>query len=176
MPIPKIALIDTGSHRVVSVIEPAHSGMYADGQYYNGYLAKVLPTNYDNPELFGRLHYFADEFGVHDLPEQLYQTWNPHTLQYADAALSQEIKDDAISRVNVCTQAEIYRLYPQWKQANMTARAVELMALGETEGGEWETIKAAWEDIKALRNSSNEQVSAVNAAESTFAIIEILNQ
>lgn len=58
-------------------------------------------------------------------------------------------------------QRRIYELYPQWKQANMIARAVELLQVGQAnwspeEQAEAAALNAAWAWIKAVRAKSNE--------------------
>lgn len=54
----------------------------------------------------------------------------------------------------------IYAVYPQWKQANMTARGVELLRTGEAnwtaeETAEAAALDAAWAWIKTVRAHSN---------------------
>ena len=54
----------------------------------------------------------------------------------------------------------ILAAYPEWKQANMTARALELMAKGQVnwtdaEQADIHNITAAWGWIKAVRDASN---------------------
>jgi hypothetical protein len=58
-------------------------------------------------------------------------------------------------------QRRIYEVYPQWKQANMTARTVELLQKGQSNWNEQEqaeslALNAAWDWIKAIRAKSNE--------------------
>jgi hypothetical protein len=44
---------------------------------------------------------------------------------------------------------------PEWMQANLTARAVELVSLGETSGAEWQRMQSIWGWIKAVRAHSD---------------------
>lgn len=66
---------------------------------------------------------------------------------------------DQIMAVKAEAQRRIYAIYPQWKQANMTARAVELVRKGETnwtaeEQSEAAALDAAWAWIKSVRVAS----------------------
>lgn len=63
------------------------------------------------------------------------------------AMVSQRIKEEARQR--------ILAVLPEWKQANATARAVELVAAGQASGPEWEAMQASWGWVKAVRQHSN---------------------
>lgn len=74
--------------------------------------------------------------------------------------------------VDVKTEAQrrIYELYPQWKQANMTARAVELLQKGQQnwtmeEQAEAAALNDSWAWIKHIRQKSNkiEQLDPIPA-------------
>ena len=45
--------------------------------------------------------------------------------------------------------------YPEWRQANLTARAVELVSLNETSGPEWQQMQSIWAWIKDVRARSD---------------------
>ena len=45
--------------------------------------------------------------------------------------------------------------YPEWMQANLTARAVELVSLGQTTGPEWQHMQSIWSWIKGVRAHSD---------------------
>jgi len=68
-------------------------------------------------------------------------------LPAAKAAKKQHIKATA--------RARILARYPEWMQANLTARAVELVSLGQTTGPEWGQMQAIWNWIKAQRARSD---------------------
>jgi len=68
-------------------------------------------------------------------------------LPAAKAAKRTEIKATA--------RAQILARYPEWMQANLTARAVELVSLGQTTGPEAQKIQAVWAWIKATRARSD---------------------
>lgn len=53
---------------------------------------------------------------------------------------------------------------PQWKQVNLTARAVELLASGDTSSAEWLDIQAIWGWVKSVRAASNTGEAAILAA------------
>lgn len=69
------------------------------------------------------------------------------SLPAAKAAKKAEIKQAA--------RAQILARYPEWMQANLTARAVELVSLGEITGSEWQRMQAIWNWIKATRARSD---------------------
>lgn len=82
--------------------------------------------------------------------------------------------------VEIKTRAReiILGLYPDWKQANMTARSVELteklasgVALTAGEQVELDAMKGVWAWIKTIRQASDEREAAINAlvAASDFA-------
>ena len=65
-------------------------------------------------------------------------------------------------------QRRILAAFPVWKQANMTARGVELVdkvAYGETlsqdEAGERDALRAAWAWVKSARAASDEIEAAI---------------
>jgi hypothetical protein len=68
-------------------------------------------------------------------------------LAAAKAAKRTEIKQAA--------RARILARYPEWQQQNMTARAVELVSLGQTTGPEAQKIQAVWAWIKEVRARSD---------------------
>jgi hypothetical protein len=68
-------------------------------------------------------------------------------LPAAKAAKKQHIKAAA--------RAHILARYPEWRQANLTARAVELVSLGQTTGSEWSQMQAIWGWIKDTRSRSD---------------------
>jgi len=71
-------------------------------------------------------------------------------------------EDARVKLVKEEARKRILALYPEWKQANMTARAVELLDIFRLNGewtleetAEYEAIKAAWAQIKAIRAASD---------------------
>lgn len=67
-----------------------------------------------------------------------------------------------IAEAKAEAQKRIFAIYPQWKQANMTARAVELQDIWR-DVGEWTAqeqaestaLKAAWDAVNAIRTASD---------------------
>jgi hypothetical protein len=57
--------------------------------------------------------------------------------------------------IKTAARAQILARYPEWQQANLTARAVELVSLGQTTGQEWARMQAIWDWIKATRARSD---------------------
>ena len=73
---------------------------------------------------------------------------------------------EQISAIKLEAQRRIYSRFPQWKQANMTARAVGLLRAGEQnwtdeEKAEAGALDGAWVWIKTVRIASGE-VEAMN--------------
>lgn len=78
----------------------------------------------------------------------------PTDAQIAAAALpaAQAAKRSAIKQA---ARQVILARYPEWMQANLTARAVELVSLGELTGPEWQRMQSIWAWIKAVRSHSD---------------------
>lgn len=83
------------------------------------------------------------------------------TQDEIDAAAPAAQQAAKISAIKVGARARILARLPEWKQANMTARAVELVSLGQASGPEWEAMQAAWNWIKAVRAHSDALEAAV---------------
>lgn len=82
-----------------------------------------------------------------------------------------QIKREAAERINdIC---------PAWKQSNLTARAVELIAnksvngeLTQSEQSEWSNMMQIWQAIKQIRLDSDTAENTVN----TLQTIEEIEQ
>jgi hypothetical protein len=88
------------------------------------------------------------------------------------------LKAEAIARINQRAGEIITTQLPQWRQANLTARAVELQSLGsgnwtESEAQEWAGITSLWDWVKSIRGQSNIAVAAVSTASSEAEISTI---
>ena len=78
-------------------------------------------------------------------------------------------KKDALRRVNAISGEVILNRLPLWKQQNMTARAVELQAIGSAnwsavEQQEWDSLQEAWNWVKSVRAASNVATGAIDQA------------
>ncbi|WP_024296636.1 hypothetical protein [Methylomicrobium lacus] len=85
------------------------------------------------------------------------------------------LRAQATARINARAEEIIKARLPQWKQANLTARAVELnhRAVGlwtQAETAEWGAIQAEWEWVKSVRAASNVATDAVASADSPAAV------
>lgn len=97
-------------------------------------------------------------------PEQVTKTWSVTRIDLEDQKAA--VKDEA--------QRRITSAYPQWKQANMTARSIELQDIlrvngswTEEEQAEYDLYKARWAWIKAVRECSN-AIEAMDPIPSDF--------
>lgn len=86
-----------------------------------------------------------------------------------------QLQEDAIKRIKAKAGETIIARLPQWKQSNLTARAVELQSTGPTswtqdEQTEWAAIQAEWAWVKSIRAQSNTAVDTINAAISAAEI------
>jgi hypothetical protein len=86
-------------------------------------------------------------------------------LPAAKAAKKQHIK--------AATRAHILARYPEWMQANLTARAVELVSLNQTTGPEWGQMQAIWNWIKATRARSDLLESDVDNCTTVEAVEQL---
>ena len=95
--------------------------------------------------------------GVSDLGGGRYEVAFPDgTTRFATEA---EVlaATQAAKRFAIKTAARqiILSRYPEWRQANLTARAVELVSLNETSGAEWQQMQSIWAWIKDVRARSD---------------------
>lgn len=77
------------------------------------------------------------------------------TMQEIEAAWPAVRLAGVTAAIKAKARARILSVLPEWKQANATARAVELVAAGQASGPEWEAMQAAWAWVKAVREYSN---------------------
>lgn len=77
--------------------------------------------------------------------------------------------------INTLARNKILSVYPDWKQANMTARYVELLRDSQQTSTEAQAIEAAWDWVKAIRTESNVINANIDSA-TTFAQIRTLEQ
>ncbi len=70
-------------------------------------------------------------------------------------------KAQKLANVKTFARNLILSKFPEWKQANMTARAVEILSASGTNTTEWEELQNAWAWIKQVRTYSNELESAI---------------
>lgn len=102
----------------------------------------------------------GDQFRVATAAER--KTIDAAETELARAAAVQQIKEQA--------RADILDRFPEWRQANMTARAVELLErktdqqLTDAERTEIDAIRAAWQWIKDRRAQSDAEEAALLAA------------
>ena len=57
--------------------------------------------------------------------------------------------------IKAAARQTILARYPEWMQANLTARAVELVSLGQTTGPEWQQMQSIWSWIQGVRAHSD---------------------
>ena len=78
----------------------------------------------------------------------------PTDAEIAAAALP-AAKAAKKAEIKAAARAQILARYPEWQQANLTARAVELVSLNELTGPEWQRMQSIWAWIKAVRAHSD---------------------
>ena len=81
------------------------------------------------------------------------------------AAMLPAAKAQRIAQVKAKAREKILARMPEWKQANATARAVELVSLGQASGAEWTAMQAAWAWVKSVREYSNALEAQINASD-----------
>lgn len=109
------------------------------------------------------------DFGDGPQVRWLSDTPRPTDAEIAAAALPAA---KAAKRLAIKTAARqiILSRYPEWRQANLTARAVELVSLGQTSGSEWQQMQSIWAWIKAVRARSDLLESDVAACTTVAAV------
>jgi hypothetical protein len=96
----------------------------------------------------------------------------PTDAQIAAAALP-AAKAAKRTEIKAAARACILARYPEWMQANLTARAVELVSLGQTTGSEWQRMQAIWDWIKATRARSDLLESDVDNCTTAEAVEQL---
>jgi hypothetical protein len=103
--------------------------------------------------------------GANSTRPSKYHIWDGATLTWVEPIdYIDLLQQGAVDGINASAGKKILDRYPQYKQANMTARFIELMTLSETASQEALDIKAAWDWIKSIREASNIANNAINAA------------
>lgn len=98
-----------------------------------------------------------------------HHTWDSELKLWVEAVDYLElVRVDTLAEINSLAGEKILALYPQYKQANLTARFVELITLNETDSEEGVAIQAAWDWIKEVRSSSN---SAYELAANSVSVV-----
>lgn len=69
--------------------------------------------------------------------------------------LNAHLADVLVPKIKAKARDVILSRLPEWKQANMTARAVELVGAGQASGAEWDAMQALWAWVKAVREHSD---------------------
>ena len=78
----------------------------------------------------------------------------PTDAEIAAAALP-AAKAAKKTEIKAAARAQILARYPEWQQANLLARAVELVSVGDLSGPEWQQMQAGWAWIQAVRARSD---------------------
>lgn len=100
--------------------------------------------------------------GPHPSDDELRAAMLPAAKAAKRAAIKQAARQVILSR------------YPEWRQANLTARAVELVSLGQTSGPEWQQLQSIWAWIKDVRARSDlleADVAACTTVEAVEGIV-----
>lgn len=114
------------------------------------------------------------DFEVWQSGDQITLRWlstkpRPTDAEIAAAALpaAQAAKRTAIKQA---ARQVILGRYPEWMQANLTARAVELVSLGELTGPDWGKMQTIWSWITSVRAHSNLLEADVDACTTVEAV------
>jgi hypothetical protein len=93
------------------------------------------------------------------------------TVQYtvADRPLA-AFKTERKALVKINCRTRILAVYADWKQMNMTARAIELLKLGQQGSPEGLALQASWDWVKAMRANSDTLEAGIDAATTAQAV------
>jgi hypothetical protein len=133
-------------------------------------VSTILALSYLFPDISA-----PDDFALNEQGALLY--WRrpepqPTPAQIAAAALP-AAKAAKKQQIKAATRAHILARYPEWMQANLTARAVELVSLGQITGPEWGQMQAIWNWIKATRARSDLLESDVDNCTTVEAVEQL---
>jgi hypothetical protein len=110
------------------------------------------------------------------MPEEI-SAWRRPEPQPTDAEIAAAAlpaaKAAKRTEIKAAARARILARYPEWMQANLTARAVELVSLGQTTGPEWGQMQAIWNWIKATRSRSDLLESDVDNCTTVEAVEQL---
>ncbi len=114
--------------------------------------------------------------GVSDYGDGKYEIqFADGTIRFAtDAEVVAAAKAAKTQQIKAAARAQILARYPEWRQANLTARAVELVSLGQTTGPEWGQMQAIWDWIKATRARSDLLESDVDNCTTVEAVEQLV--
>jgi len=98
------------------------------------------------------------------------------TVEWVDV---ERVRESRISKAKTDAYNRIAAILPEWKQCNLTARAVELQAMGAEnwtaeEQAEWEAGQALWNQIKQVRTATDafEVAIALEADPAAAAVLQ----
>ena len=119
---------------------------------------------------------FSNAVGVVDYGNDKYKVqFADGTTRFAtDAEVLAATQAAKRAAIKAAARQTILARYPEWRQANLTARAVELVSLGETSGPEWQQMQSIWAWIKDVRARSDlleADVAACTTVEAVEGIV-----
>lgn len=117
----------------------------------------VFPYTRQEQPTYDRRTQKLVEGGFSEVDDQWVKTWtvadkSPEEIQKYDLLMSAVVKEEA--------QRRILEVLPEWRQRNLTARAAELAAKGQSnwtpeEQAEWDAGQILWDKIKVIRAASD---------------------
>lgn len=138
---------------------------------------RLVPVTGQEPPAFDAVTQVLEGPEIEVAEGSVLWTWTvrahtPAELTSLRGAKASEVKAEAAAR--------ILNLYPDWKQRNMTARGVELLAIRADrawtpeEATESDDLKAAWAVVSAIRAASNAVEAAIPADAAGIAAFDIM--
>ncbi len=106
-------------------------------------------------------HFMAGRWEYRALPVQP----EPESVSSID-----DLRAAAVTQIKHGASQIILSRYPDWKQRNMTARAVQLLAAGTASGAEWDALSAVWAWISAVRQESDRVEASILSADTQIDI------
>jgi hypothetical protein len=173
--VPKFLFV-TAEGLVAYTASPGFDGAYVDGEMYGDCIARQTDTKVDDATILSTWHWNGTGFATHELKTNPHFIWDPVSFAYKEPDnYIETVRAQAMLDVNKEANRVIIARYPQHKQANMTARAVELMSINQVGSEEWLSIQAAWGWVKSVRDASNVANTAI-ALSATIADIRAKEQ
>jgi len=104
--------------------------------------------------------------------------WTITATRSVAYSATESIRAMRIERVKAEAGSRILAVLPDWKQRNLTARAVELTALGQAnwsaeELAEWQAGQALWDWVKATRAATETFAAAIDAETEPAAAVAV---
>lgn len=136
---------------------------------------RYLPVTGQEPPTHDALTQVLEGPEVTVSADEVTWTWS---VRAKDAQEVAALREARIAQVKAQAAGRILALYPEWRQRNMTARAVVLLRIAkdrawtQAEAEESAQLESAWAAVDAIRTRSNEIEATIPAEVAAIAAFD----